>query len=78
MPYDTRPREPIPVSRHPQAVVSTHVGLLHAAGSETVPAVAQVVLRALCVLMAGSSYDRLPAGLLPQAIDVRGGRITLD
>ena len=39
--------------------------------SDPVPAVAQVVLRALCVLMAGSPYDRLPQGLLPQTIDVR-------
>lgn len=54
-----------------QAIVSMHKGLLHAAKSETVPSVAQVVLRALCILMAGSPYDRLPKDLLPQTIDVR-------
>ena len=55
-----------------QAVVATHQGLIQAALSEAVPAVTQVTLRALCVLMAGSPYERLPALLLPHSIEVSG------
>ncbi len=54
-----------------QAVVATHAGLLQAVRSEAASSVLQVLLRALCVLVAGSPYDRLPTGLLPQAMEVR-------
>ena len=53
-----------------RAVVATHQGLLQAGMKETIPAVAQVTLRALCVLMVGAPYERLPASLLPDTIEV--------
>ncbi|GAX75458.1 hypothetical protein CEUSTIGMA_g2901.t1 [Chlamydomonas eustigma] len=50
-----------------QMVVATHKGLLHAVASEAVSGVKQISLRALCVLMSGSPYHRLPTGVLPDA-----------
>jgi hypothetical protein len=54
-----------------QLVVTTHKGLLHAATSETDPGVKQVLLRAICVMISGSPYHRLPTGVLPEAVKAR-------
>jgi hypothetical protein len=45
--------------------------LLHSALHDTAPGVQQVVLRTLCVLISGAPYERLPAGLLPELVEVR-------
>ncbi|KAG1653033.1 hypothetical protein FOA52_007162 [Chlamydomonas sp. UWO 241] len=52
-----------------QMVLSLHRCLLHVLLTDPVPAVVQVALRAVCVLVAGAPYDRLPGGLLPEVVD---------
>lgn len=53
-----------------QTVLALHQCLLQAARGDANPAVVQVALRSLCCLMAGAPYERLPAPLLPDVLDV--------
>lgn len=50
--------------------LSLHVALLHAAAHEPSLGVLSVVLRALCVVLTASPYERLPPSLLPQVLQV--------
>lgn len=51
--------------------VALHAGLLQALAAEPDPVVAAALLRALTALVSASPYPRLPAELLPQAIQVQ-------
>lgn len=57
-----------------QTVLALHQCLLQAARGDANPAVVQVALRSLCCLMAGAPYERLPAPLLPDVLDVSAAR----
>lgn len=56
-----------------QLAVCTHAGLLHAVAHEQSGAVLLVVMRTLCCLVPAAPYERLPADLLSNVVQVGGG-----
>lgn len=55
-----------------QMAVCTHAGLLHAVANEQNSAVLLVVMRTLCCLVPAAPYERLPADLLSNVVQVCG------
>lgn len=54
-----------------QLLLGAHAGLLHAVGNEPSTLVLPGVLRALCVMIAATPYERLPPEVLPETVRVR-------
>eukprot|EP00198_Chlamydomonas_reinhardtii_P014190 XP_001703527.1 predicted protein [Chlamydomonas reinhardtii] len=55
-------------------LLGAHAGLLHAVGNEPSTLVLPGVLRALCVMIAATPYERLPPEVLPETVRVLRAR----